>query len=283
MGLQVPDTPVFLESGDPRDTTRAIEHLGFLNGQLTSPPLIDKAARAMLGDERAEKMTPEQFVPFYHEVLAQIAVLIPGGKVFFDVYADPGTSTEEILRQVHAMANWIPNGVIGIPISREGLKAAESCVKENLLPINLNMCFSQEQAAGAYRATMGAMPGSVYLTIFVDALEKDGKKGVQVMEDVMEMLHEGDGHLGVLGAGVRTMDQFMYLLGLGPAAVAAPINILEEWAEQGLPRPDKKLKYDGRGKTDDREVHLTKDWSEYDLSHPLTAKMIERYFECWKS
>ena len=109
MALHKPDTLIYLESGQPAETTRAIEHMGFLNGQLTSPPLIEEAARAMLSNERAKSMDAEQFVSFCHEVLGQISVLVPQGKVFFDLYADAGTSADEMMRQVRAMYNWIPD------------------------------------------------------------------------------------------------------------------------------------------------------------------------------
>ena len=71
MGLQVPETRIFLESGDPGETARAIELLGFLDGQMTCPPLMEQAADAILGREASRKMDLDQYVSFYRRNLGQ--------------------------------------------------------------------------------------------------------------------------------------------------------------------------------------------------------------------
>jgi transaldolase len=177
------------------------------------------------------------------------------------------------------MVNWIPNGVIAIPIYREGLAAAQQCVKEDLLPINLSMCFSQEQAAGAYTATTGAMPERVFLTVFIRALEKNGEAPWEIIERILGMLHEGDGHLGVITAGIGTIDHFMTALELAPYAVAAPVDVLRQWADRELYRPQKSSA--GPKEKEYRGIHLTRNWSEYDISHPLTTNLLKTYSRHW--
>jgi transaldolase len=279
MGLQVPETRIFLESGDPGETARAIELLGFLDGQVTCPPLMEQAADAILGREESRKMDLDQYVSFYRRNLGQISKLVPQGQVHFDLYAEPTTSAEEILTQARSMVNWIPNGVIAIPIYREGLAAAQQCVKEDLLPINLSMCFSQEQAAGAYTATTGAMPERVFLTVFIRALEKNGEAPWEIIERILGMLHEGDGHLGVITAGIGTIDHFMTALELAPYAVAAPVDVLRQWADRELYRPQKSSA--GPKEKEYRGIHLTRNWSEYDISHPLTTNLLKTYSRHW--
>ena len=53
------------------------------------------------------------------------------------------------------MFSWIPNACIKFPITQAGLGAAEKAVKAGMR-VNLTLCFSQEQAAAVYAATLGA-------------------------------------------------------------------------------------------------------------------------------
>jgi len=164
------------------------------------------------------------------------------------------------------------------------LKAAEQAVKEGLR-VNLTLCFSQEQAAAVYAATRGAKKGDVYVSPFIGRLDDRGENGMDVIATIIEMFRKGDGHVLVLTASVRKFDHLMYALRLGSDIITAPYGLLKEWAQKGLPMPGNDYVYD-RGNLKDipyRDIDLKKSWQEFDISHDLTVKGMEKFSADWNS
>ena len=146
-------TKIFLDSGNPNETREIIKLLGFLDGQTTNPTLISKNPNARSRLEKGKGFTKEEIFKFYKEIVAEISGLIPNGSVSVEVYADKNTNHQEMLNQGREMFSWIPNAHIKYPTTYEGLTAAEQAVKEGMR-INMTLCFSQEQAAAVYAATI---------------------------------------------------------------------------------------------------------------------------------
>jgi transaldolase len=65
------------------------------------------------------------------------------------------------------MFAWIPNVYFKYPCTSEGLKAAE---RSEGHPVNMTLCFSQEQAAAVYAATKGSK-SPVYVSPFIGRQE----------------------------------------------------------------------------------------------------------------
>ncbi len=277
-------TRIFLDGGDPSETRKIIKDLGFLDGQTTNPTLISKNPAARRRLERGERFTRKEIFDFYRHVVGEISSLIPGGSVSVEVYADAGTRADEMLSQGKEMYSWIPNAHIKFPTTREGLTAAEQAVRDGLR-INMTLCFTQEQAAAVYAATRGAKRGNVFVSPFIGRLDDRGECGMDLIANIIRMFQKGDGHVEVLTASVRTMDHFLYALKLGSDIITAPFEILREWANAKLSLPGADYRYTGKNLKDIeyRDVDLNKDWREYDLSHELTDKGIERFSADWNS
>jgi transaldolase len=277
-------TRIFLDGGDPKETRTLIGLLGFLDGQTTNPTLISKNPEARRRLEKGEKFSPDEIYGFYQHVVGEISGLIPQGSISIEVYADLSTAAGQMLKQAEEMFSWIPNAHIKFPISKEGLKAAGEAVKEGLR-VNLTLCFSQEQAAAVYAATRGAKKGDVFVSPFVGRLDDRGENGMDLITNIIRMYGQGDGHVEVLTASVRTMDHFLYALNLGSDIITAPFEILKQWGEKGLPLPDDSYCYNARDLKiiPFREIDLNKSWPEYDLSHDLTIKGMERFSADWNA
>lgn len=277
-------TRIFLDGGDPHETTETIRLLGFLDGQTTNPTLIAKNPSARKRLEEGKKFSKEEILNFYHFVVREIFGLIPQGSISVEVYADSKTTSEEMLRQGREMFSWIPNAQVKFPTSAEGLKAAEQAVKEGLR-VNMTLCFSQEQAAAVYAATKGAKRKSVYVSPFVGRLDDKGENGMELIANILCMYRKGNAHVEVLTASVRTFDHFLYALKLGSDIITAPFSILKEWAEKGMPVPGKDYAYNAGSlkAIPYRNIDLERNWQDYNISHELTDKGMERFSQDWNS
>jgi transaldolase len=277
-------TKIFLDSGDPLETGEGIRLLGFLDGQTTNPTLISKNPVSRQRLERGEKFSRGEILDFYRQEVKKISAMIPQGSVSIEVYGDRSTTAEEMLQQGREMFSWIPNAHIKFPTTKEGLKAAEKAVKEEIR-VNMTLCFTQEQAAAVYAATRGAKKGDVFVSPFIGRLDDRGERGMDLISHVIRMYREGDGHVEVLTASVRNLDHFLCALKLGSDIISAPFNILKDWSEKGLPFPGKDYAYQPADlkAIPFREIPLTQPWQDYDLHHELTDKGMERFSADWNA
>ncbi len=277
-------TRIFLDSGNQEETKEIIRLIGFLDGQTTNPTLISKNPGARGHIEHGGKFTEKEVYDFYRDVVKKISSMIPLGSVSVEVYADLSTKAEEMMKKAKEMFSWIPNAHVKFPTTTEGLKAAGQAIREGMR-VNLTLCFSQEQAAAVYAATRGAKKGDVFVSPFVGRLDDRGENGMDVIANVMRMYREGDGHVEVLTASVRTIDHFLYALKLGSDIITAPFEILKEWAGRGLPVPGGEYVYDSKDLKEIPYTHidLGKDWRGFDISHDLTVKGMEKFSQDWNS
>jgi transaldolase len=277
-------TRIFLDGGDPGETREIIKLLGFLDGQTTNPTLISKNPEARRRIEEGKRFSREEILYFYKDVVSEISSLIPEGSISIEVYADNSTTAEQMLGQGRQMFSWIPNAHIKLPSTREGFKAAKQSIMEGIR-VNMTLCFKQEQAAAVYAATKGARRGDVFVSPFIGRLDDRGENGMDLISNILKMYQEGDGHVEVLTASVRNFDHLMYALKLGSDIVTVPFKILKEWGEKGLPNPGDEYVYNPKGlkPIPYKELDLMRQWHEFDISHELTDKGLERFSTDWNS
>lgn len=277
-------TKIFLDSGDPNETKEIIKLLGFLDGQTTNPTLISKHPNAKLRLEKGEKFTKNEIFEFYKEVVKEISNLIPNDSISIEVYSDKNTTSGEMIKQGIEMFSWIPNAHIKFPITNEGLIAAQYAVKKNLR-VNMTLCFSQEQAAAVYAATIGAKKGDVFVSPFIGRLDDRGENGMDIVKNIINMYEKGDGHVEVLAASVRNLIHLLYAIELKSDIITAPFKVLKEWAEKGMPMPEENFNYDTLNlkPIPYQEINLNKPWQEYNLAHELTDIGIEKFSSDWNA
>ena len=277
-------TRIFLDGSDSNETNQIIRDLGFLDGQTTNPTLFSKNPRVkeMLAYQNA--FSKENIYTIYKEEVEKISSKIPQGSVSIEVYADKSTTAGEMMIMAREMFSWVPNAHIKFPTTREGLNAAEQAVHEGMR-VNLTLCFSQEQAASVYAATRGGNKGQVFVSPFVGRLDDRGENGMDLIEHILAMYAKGDGHVEILSASIRKVDQLLYALKLGSDIITAPFAVLKEWAMKGDPVPDKGFVYEVKDlkPIPYKEISLNNNWKEYDIAHDLTAKGIEKFSNDWNS
>jgi len=205
-------------------------------------------------------------------------ILVDGGEVFTDL----DTRADQMLSQGRHMSTWIPNAYIKYPCTPEGLEAAERSVAEGIR-VNITLCFSQEQAAAVYAATRGSR-SSVYVSPFVGRLDDIGQNGMDLLENIQRMYASGDGHVLVLAASIRNLQQLLRCFQLGVDLVTVPANVLMEWVAVGSPQPDESFAYKPTGvPIEYRQLHLNQPWQRFDIGHELTTKGIRKFVEDYRS
>src|SRR5207245_7796456 len=148
-----------------------------------------------------------------------------------------------MLAQGQEMCSWIPNAYIKYPCTREGLRAAQMSVQKNIR-VNMTLCFSQEQAAAVYAATMGSKQ-PVYVSPFVGRLDDQGEDGMDLIKNIKKMYQRGDGHVHVLAASLRGVNHLLCSFALSAELATVPGKILEQWAAEAFRLPNANFSYRG--------------------------------------
>lgn len=171
-------TKILVDGGDPAETVRIKELVGFVDGQTTNPSLIAKNPEIRKLVASGHALTRQTENEEYKKIVQQISPLVGEAGVSIEVFADLDTPAEEMLAQGKEMFTWIPNAYIKYPSTHEGLRAAQMSVQEGIR-VNLTLCFSQDQAAAVYSATKGTKAPS-YVSPFVGRLDDLGENRAQV-------------------------------------------------------------------------------------------------------
>lgn len=270
-------TKIFLDSGNPDETEKVLKAHGSLDGQTTNPTLIAKSPEALARRQAGGHYTQEELRAFYQKVVQRVSSLIPRGSVSIEIYADANTRAQEMLEQARAFNAWIPNAHIKFPTIPEGIKAAQKALKEDIR-VNMTLVFSQAQAAAVYAATKGAKRGDVFLSPFIGRLDDIGQQGLDLIKNIQRMYQQGDGHVEVLAASIRSTAHLKSILDLEVDITTVPARLLVEWAQEGgapesPPSSLQPVPY--------QDLDLSKDWQEFDLHHELADKGLKRFAKDW--
>jgi len=269
-------TKILLDGGDAQETRRIKKRLGFLDGQTTNPSLIAKNPdiKKLVASEHG--LSVREQMDEYRNIVRTISPLVGNAGVSIEVFAEANTTAEEMFDQGQEMFTWIPNAFIKYPCTAEGLRAAKQSVSSGIR-VNMTLCFSQAQAAAVYAATKGAKV-PVYVSPFVGRLDDIGENGMDLVKNVKRMYAPGDGHVAVLAASIRKLEQLLYCFYLESELVTVPAKVLEDWASKGCPTPDTSFEYKAPGKPIQYQMlDLDQPWERFDIQHELTRKGLEKF------
>lgn len=269
-------TKIFLDSASPKETKDAIRILGFLDGQTTNPSLLSK-------NEKAKGNA----LNFYRDSVRKISEMI-SGSVSIEINANQNTGSKEMFKQARGMNAWLTSGRkrhIKFPITHEGIKAARLALKDGIC-VNMTLCFSQEQAAAVYAATRGAQKGQVFISPFIGRLDDMGQNGMDLVKNIIFMYKNGDGHVEVLAASIRSLSHLLYAIYCCSDIVTAPLSVLKQWAQMGKPILDESHFYPGPSMADlepieYKNLDLAGRWRDFDIHHSLTDSGLQNFSDDW--
>ena len=288
MLVNKPKTKILVDGGNPEETLRVKQLIGFVDGQTTNPSLIAKNPEIQQRIASGHSLRPQEEKDEYRKIVQAISPLVGDAGVSIEVFADLDTKAEDMLAQGEEMFSWIPNAYIKYPCIREGLRAAEMSVARQIR-VNMTLCFSQDQAAAVYAATRGSK-NPVYVSPFVGRLDDHGENGMDLIQNIKRMYGNGDGHVHVLAASIRHLDHLLAAFALGVELATVPAKVLTEWATKGLPVRDQDFSYralDAKGKPlkpiPYKELDLKLPWQSFDIMHELTSTGIRRFVADYRS
>src|SRR5215469_7164130 len=258
-----PKTKILVDGGDPQETRRTKELLGFVDGQTTNPSLIAKNPHIKELIASGHRLSSREEMDEYKKIVQTISPLVGDAGVSIEVSADEKTTAREMFEQGQEMFSWIPNAYIKYPCTTEGLRAAQQSVQQGMR-VNITLCFSQQQAAAVYAATKGTKH-TAYVSPFVGRLDDIGQNGMDIVKNVKRMFSTGDGHVLVLAASIRSLEQLLYCFVLEAELATVPAKILETWATKNFPMPGKDFEYESPGKAIAYEaLNLNQSWDKFD-------------------
>lgn len=280
--MQISDssTKIFLDSGDPSHTKDVLEILGFLHGQTTNPSLVAKSEVIVALREKG-KLTEEQLLDGYKEIVQTIHGYIPGGSVSIEVYADANTTAQQMIDQAESFSQWIPQPHIKLPITSAGLEAAEHLVNKGM-NINMTLCFSLEQAVAVHRATRNATPGQVFVSPFLGRLDDQGVCGLSLIENIRKAYDDMRSPVQILAASIRSVEHIQSCVQAGADILTIPHKLFEPWQEENfeiktIEKPCGELQPLGY-----REI-LGDDWQSINIQHDLTDAGLAKFASDWNS
>ncbi len=279
-----PKTKILIDGGDPAETRRIKEVLGFVDGQTTNPSLVAKNPEIRRLVASGHRLSGQEEQEEYRKIVQSISPLVGDAGVSIEVFADLGTTAEQMFAQGKEMFSWIPNAYIKYPCTHEGLRAAQMSVRDGIR-VNMTLCFSQEQAAAVYAATKGSIE-PVYVSPFVGRLDDRGDNGMDLVKNIKQMYASGDGHVHVLAASIRHLDHLLYSFALEVELATVPERVLDEWAANGFPMPARNFVYKANGPNSQplkplpyKLLDLSQPWGSFDIAHELTTKGIQKFVE----
>jgi len=148
----------------------------------------------------------------------------------------------------------------------------------------MTLVFTQEQAAAVHAATRRAKKGDVFVSPFIGRLDDIGENGMDLIRNIRRMYDEAGSHVEVLAASIRSTEHFLASLSYKADILTVPAKAIRSWVAAG--------RQDGKGYTYDAKnlqsipyqaLDLSKGWREFDISHPLTDKGIERFAGDWNA
>lgn len=276
-----PKTKILVDGGDPQETHRIKQLIGFVDGQTTNPSLVANNPHIRELIASGHRLSANEEMNEYKKIVQRIAPLVGDAGVSIEVFSDQNTTAKEMLAQAKEMYTWIPNAYIKYPCTAEGLWAAQASVRQGVR-VNMTLCFSQQQAAAVYRATKGTQT-PVYISPFVGRLDDIGLNGIDLICNVKRMFAAGDGHVLVLAASIRSLDHLLSSFALGAELVTVPGKILTLWAEANFSLPGDNFVYKSAGRPIPFEdLNLERPWESFDIRHELTRRGIKKFVDDYR-
>jgi transaldolase len=187
---------IFLDTANVEEVRLAAE-LGVIDGVTTNPTLIARENK--------------DFV----ETIKAICDIVDG-PVSAEVIA---TEAADMVEQAMDLSKIHDNVVIKIPISLDGLKAANE-LSQREIPVNMTLIFSPNQALLAAKA------GARYVSPFVGRLDDLAHDGVRIASDCQDIMSIYDFDTEVIAASIRHPLHVFQCAEAGIDIVTVPYKVL---------------------------------------------------------
>jgi transaldolase len=192
---------------DTADITQIKKYysLGVVDGVTTNPTLIAKSGRK------------------FDEVIREITEVVKGP---ISVEAVSATA-DELVAEAKKLTGFGEQIVVKIPMTAEGLKAVKQ-LNNMGIKTNVTLVFSANQALLAAKA------GATYVSVFVGRLDDRGNKGMEVIQEVMDILDNYDFDCKLIVASIRHPRHVTEAAMMGAHVSTIPPDIIEKMLSHPL-------------------------------------------------
>lgn len=168
----------FLDTANINEIKR-INDMGLVDGVTTNPSLIAKEGRD------------------FETVIKEIAATVDG-PVSAEV---TGETYEEMVAEARILAAWADNIVVKIPMTEDGLRAANTLSQEGI-DTNVTLIFSVAQGLLAAKA------GATYISPFIGRIDDIGEDGLELIADLRQVLDIFGFETEIIAASIRHIGHF---------------------------------------------------------------------------
>ncbi|WP_313108875.1 fructose-6-phosphate aldolase [Atlantibacter sp.] len=153
-------------------------------------------------------------------VLAQLQDALGGkGRLFAQVMA---TQAEKMVEDALALREIIPDLVVKVPVTPEGL-AAIKLLKLQGVPTLGTAVY------GAAQGLLSALAGAEYVAPYVNRIDAQGGNGIKTVSELQQLLTLHAPSAKVLAASFKTPRQALDCLLAGCGAITLPLDVAEQF------------------------------------------------------
>jgi len=195
---------IFMDTADV-DEIREVAAMGMVDGVTTNPSLIAKTGK-----------------PF-NKVIEEICGIVDGPISAEAVSPD----AEGMMKEAREFSGIHKNVVVKIPMTTEGLKTAKMCTAEGI-KTNITLVFHSIQGLLAAKA------GASYVSPFIGRLDDICQEGMDMVSDLLTMLHNYDYKAEIIVASIRHPIHVVQSALLGVHVVTLPFNVFDRLVNHPL-------------------------------------------------
>lgn len=141
------------------------------------------------------------------------------GRLFAQVMAN---TAEGMVADAHKLRAIIPDLVVKVPVTAEGL-AAIKCLKAEGIPTLGTAVY------GAGQGLLSALAGAEYVAPYVNRVDAQGGDGVQTVKDLQRLLSLHAPGAKVLAASFKTPRQALACLLAGCESITLPLDVAQQF------------------------------------------------------
>ena len=195
---------IFMDTADV-DEIREAAAMGMVDGVTTNPSLIAKTGK-----------------PF-KQVIKEICDIVDGPISAESVNED----AEGMMKEAREYSKIHKNVVVKIPMTAEGLKATKMCAAEGI-KTNVTLVFQPIQGLLAAKA------GASFVSPFIGRLDDICQEGMDMVADLMTMLHNYNYKTEVIVASIRHPVHVVQSALIGAHIVTLPFKVFNTLVKHPL-------------------------------------------------
>ncbi|MGU3525666.1 fructose-6-phosphate aldolase [Enterobacteriaceae bacterium C23F] len=153
------------------------------------------------------------------EVLPQLQETVgPQGRIFAQTMSRDANG---MLAEAKRLASLLPDIVVKIPVTAEGL-AAIKVLKQEGIPTLGTAVYSASQGL------LAALAGAEYVAPYVNRVDAQGGDGIRTVQELQALLELHAPHSKVLAASFKTPRQALDCLLAGCEAITLPLDVAQQ-------------------------------------------------------